>query len=95
MSEKHSSDLPFLDDVELEISVVLGAKQLPLKDILHFKTGSVVELDNVVTEPVEIVANGIVIAKGELVEVENNFGVKITQVLPQAKKVIDQYGKKN
>ena len=95
MNEKKPSDLPFLEDVELEISVVLGAKQLPLKDILLLKTGSVVELDNLVTEPVEIIANGVVIAKGELVEVENNFGVKITQVSPQAKKVIDQYGKKS
>ena len=89
MKEKES-DSHFLDDVELEISVILGAKQLPLKEVLKLKTGSVVELDNLVTEPVDIVANGVVIAKGELVEVDNNFGVKIITVLPQVKSVIGE-----
>ena len=68
-------------DVEMPVSVSFGRTHLPLKDVLKLTTGSIVELSRAVAEPVEILVNGRVIARGEVVVVEGNFGVRIQQVI--------------
>jgi len=78
----------FLKDINLDVSIVLGSKQVPLKELMSLKSGMIVELESLITEPVDILVNGVIVAKGELVEVENNFGVKVTAILPEAKRVI-------
>ncbi len=68
-------------DVPLEISVVLGRTKKNIKDILNFGTGSLIELDKLAEEPVEILVNGKKVAYGEVVVVDENFGVRITSIV--------------
>lgn len=68
-------------DVPLEISVVLGRTKKNIKDILNLGTGSLIELDKLAEEPVEILVNGKKIAYGEVVVVDENFGVRITSIV--------------
>lgn len=68
-------------DVPLEISVVLGRAQKSIKDILNFGTGSLIELDKLAEEPVEILVNGKKVAYGEVVVVDENFGVRISGIV--------------
>ena len=68
-------------DVPLEISVVLGRTKKSIKDILNLGTGSLIELDKLAEEPVEILVNGKKVAYGEVVVVDENFGVRITNII--------------
>ena len=68
-------------DVPLEISVVLGRTKKSIKDILSLSNGSLIELDKLAEEPVEILVNGKKIAYGEVVVVDENFGVRITSIV--------------
>jgi flagellar motor switch protein FliN len=68
-------------DVELPISVSFGRTEVPLKDVLKLTTGSIVELDRAIGDPVEVIVNGCVIARGEVVTVDGNFGVRINAVV--------------
>lgn len=74
-------------DVPLEISVVLGRTQKSIKDILNLGTGSLVELDKLAEEPVEILVNGKRVAYGEVVVVDENFGVRITNIVNNVERV--------
>jgi flagellar motor switch protein FliN/FliY len=68
-------------DVPLQVSVVLGRTKMNVKDILNLGTGSLVELDKLAEEPVEILINGKKVAYGEVVVVDENFGVRITSII--------------
>lgn len=74
-------------DVPLEISVVLGRTKKCVKDILSLGTGSLVELDKLAEEPVEILVNGKKVAYGEVVVVDENFGVRITSIVSGADRI--------
>jgi flagellar motor switch protein FliN len=74
-------------DLPLLIEVVVGSTTLTLGEILNLGPGSVVELDNLVEEPVYIKVNGKLVAKGELVVVEEKFGVKITYIVEKEERV--------
>jgi flagellar motor switch protein FliN/FliY len=74
-------NLELLLDVELPVSVSFGRAQLQLKDVIKLTTGSIVELNRSVSEPVDIVVNNCVIARGEVVVIEGNFGVRIKQIV--------------
>ncbi len=69
-----------LAEVELEVTVELGRRRLPLVDVLRLTTGSVIELENLVGEPLEVYANGRLIAEGEAVVIDEQFGVRITRL---------------
>ena len=69
-----------LAEVELEVSVELGRRKLPLADVLRLTTGSVIELENLVGEPLEVYANGRLIAEGEAVVIDEQFGIRITRL---------------
>jgi flagellar motor switch protein FliN len=73
-------NLDLLLDVEMPVSVSFGRAQLPLKDVIKLTTGSIVELSRSVSEPVEIIVNNCVIARGEVVVVDGNFGVRIKEI---------------
>lgn len=77
----NTKNLDLLLDVELPISVSFGRAQLALKDVIKLTTGSIVELNRAVSEPVDIIVNNCVIARGEVVVVEGNFGVRIKQIV--------------
>ncbi|MFZ5650401.1 MAG: flagellar motor switch phosphatase FliY [Bacillota bacterium] len=73
--------LELLLDVPLKVSVVLGRTKRPIKEVLSLTPGAIVELDSLVDEPVEVLVNGTLVARGEVVVVNENFGVRITNIL--------------
>ena len=83
-----SGDVPptmdLLLDVELPVSVSFGKTEIPMKDVLKLTTGSVVELNRGVNEPVEVLVNHCLIARGEVVVVEGNYGVRIQQIISRS-----------
>jgi flagellar motor switch protein FliN/FliY len=78
---KSSGPYDLLLDVELPVSISFGRALVPLKEILKLNSGSIVELDRAVTEPVEVIVNNCVIARGEVVVVEGNYGIRIQQII--------------
>jgi flagellar motor switch protein FliN/FliY len=76
-----SQMLELLLDVELPVSVSFGRTHLPLKETLKLTTGSIVELNRMVTEPVEVIVNNCVIARGEVVVIDGNYGVRIREIM--------------
>jgi flagellar motor switch protein FliM len=70
-----------LAEAGITISVELGKTSKPVKDILSLSEGSIVELDKLAGEPVDIKANGVLIAKGEVVVIDENFGVRVTEIV--------------
>jgi len=82
-----SKTFELLLDVELPVSVSFGRAQVPLKDVLKLTTGSIVELNRSVTEPVEVIVNNCVIARGVVVVVEGNFGVRIEEVISRQERL--------
>jgi len=83
----HPQSLEMLMDVELEIYVELGRKYMLIKDILKLGKGSVVELDKAAGEPLGIFVNGRKFAEGEVVVVDDHFGIRITQLLDQQERI--------
>jgi flagellar motor switch protein FliN len=73
-------NLRLVMDVELNVSLRFGQRQLPLRDVLELTSGSVIELDRQVDEPVELLLDGKVIARGEAVIVDGNYGLRVTEV---------------
>lgn len=76
-----SSKLGMLMDVELVVTMRFGGRRMLLKDILDLCTGSVVELDQQVQEPVELLLDGKLIARGDVVVVDGNYGLRITELV--------------
>ncbi|HEY3330511.1 MAG TPA: flagellar motor switch protein FliN [Capsulimonadaceae bacterium] len=70
-----------VQDIPLEISVELGRTRLLIRDILELGVGSIIELEKMAGEPVDLLANGLLIARGEVVVIEDNFGVRITEII--------------
>lgn len=68
-------------DVPVSLTIELGSAQLPMREVLQLNVGSVVQLDKPADGPVELSVNGKLIARGEVVVVEDRFGVKISEVL--------------
>ena len=75
------ADLDLLADVDLTVTVELGRVRLKLRDLLRLVEGSVVELDRLATAPVDVLVNGSVLARGEVVVVDDELGVRITELL--------------
>lgn len=82
-AEPNSLDL--LLDVPLHVTVELGRARLPVRDLLALQTGSVIELDRTAGQPVDILVNDRLIAHGEVVVIEDHFGVRITDIVPPTK----------
>jgi len=74
-------NLNLVMDVELNVTLRFGRRQLTLREVLELTSGSVVELDRQVEEPVELLLDGHVIAKGEAVVIDGNYGFRVTEVL--------------
>jgi flagellar motor switch protein FliN/FliY len=75
-------NLDLLMEVPLQVTLRFGERQLLLKDVLELSAGSVVELDRQVKEPAELLVTGRVVARGEVVIVDGNYGLRITEVAP-------------
>ncbi len=82
-----SNNIGLLMDVPLQISVELGRTTKKIREILDFGQGSIIELDKLAGEPVDILVNGRIIAKGEVVVIDESFGVRITDILHPSKRL--------
>ena len=73
-------NLKLVMDVELNVTLRFGQRQMPLREVLELASGSVVELDRMVDEPVELLLDGKLIARGEAVVVDGNYGLRVTEI---------------
>ncbi len=86
-SKKTPRNLDLIMDVPLEFSVVLGKNKKTIKEVLSLNNGSIVELNKLADEPLEIHVNGKLIAEGEVVIINENFGIRITNILSKEQRV--------
>ncbi len=84
ISQSEARNLNMLLDIPLQVAVELGRTKRSVKEILELSGGSIIELDKLAGEPVDILVNNRLIAKGEVVVIDENFGVRITDILSQA-----------
>lgn len=74
-------NIALIKDVPLEVTVELGRTSKAISDILDFAPGTIIELDKIAGEPVDVLVNGKLVAKGEVVVIEENFGVRVTEIV--------------
>ncbi len=74
-------NIELIKDVPLEVTVELGRTSKSISDILDFAPGTIIELDRIAGEPVDVLVNGKLVAKGEVVVIEENFGVRVTEII--------------
>lgn len=79
MSQKENIDL--IMDVPLEVTVELGRTKKSIQDILEFAPGTIIELNKIAGEPIDVLVNGKYVAKGEVVVIEESFGVRVTEII--------------
>jgi flagellar motor switch protein FliN/FliY len=84
---RNSKTLELLMEVELPVGVSFGRTHMRLKDAIKLTTGSIVELNRSVNEPVEIIVNNCVVARGDVVVVEGNYGVRIRQIISREERL--------
>ena len=77
----HSTNIDLLMDVSLRVSVELGRTRMQLAQILELQHGSVIELDRLAGDPVDVFVNDCMVARGEVVIVDDKFGVRITEMI--------------
>jgi len=87
LSPARSRTMNLLLDVDLPVSISFGRTQLPMKDVIKLTTGSIVELNRSVNEPVEVFVNQCLIARGEVVVVEGNYGVRILEIVSRQERI--------
>jgi len=79
MQQKENIDI--LMDVPLEVTVELGRTSKRIKEILEFSPGTIIELDKLAGEPIDILVNRKYVAKGEVVVIDENFGIRVTSII--------------
>ncbi len=82
-----NSRIALVADIPVRVTVELGRTRKNISDILNMTPGSVIELDKMAGEPVDILVNGKAVAKGEVVVIDENFGVRITEIVSSAGRV--------
>ncbi|AGX03873.1 MULTISPECIES: flagellar motor switch phosphatase FliY [Bacillus] len=87
LQESETKNLNMLLDIPLQVTVELGRTKRSVKDILELSAGSIIELDKLAGEPVDILVNSRLIAKGEVVVIEENFGVRVTDIISQSDRI--------
>ncbi len=85
--EQEPKNLSMLLDIPLQVTVELGRTKRSVKEILELSTGSIIELDKLAGEPVDILINSRLIAKGEVVVIDENFGVRVTDIISQSDRI--------
>jgi flagellar motor switch protein FliN/FliY len=86
-SPKEAANLDFVLDIPLEVSVELGRTKMVISDLLQLGQGSVIELSKLAGEPLEILVNQKLVARGEVVVVNEKFGVRLTDIISPAERV--------
>jgi len=88
LNQNEQRNLDLLLDIPLTVTVELGRTSRPIKDILDLTSGSIIELDKLAGEPVDILVNQKLIAKGEVVVIDENFGVRVTDVISKTARLM-------
>jgi flagellar motor switch protein FliN/FliY len=86
-SKVTAENLRVLENVEVQMTVEVGSTELKIRDLLRLNEGAVVELDRLAGDPLDILVNGTMIAKGEIVMVGERFGVRFTEIVDPEKRV--------
>lgn len=79
--------IDLLYDLSLQVSIELGRTKMLIKDILELQRGSVIELEKLASEPVDIIVNGKKVAEGEVVVIEKHFGIRITSLIESSERL--------
>jgi flagellar motor switch protein FliN/FliY len=87
LTSKEAGNINLLMDVYMEMTVELGRTRKLIKDILAMGEGTIIELDKLAGEPVDILVNHKLIAKGEVVVIDENFGVRVTAIVSPSERV--------
>ena len=74
-------NIGLIKDVPLEVTVELGRTQKSIAEILDFAPGTIIELDRIAGEPIDVLVNGKYVAKGEVVVIEESFGIRVTEII--------------
>jgi flagellar motor switch protein FliN/FliY len=82
-----SQDIDLILDIPVQLTVELGRTRIPIKHILQLAQGSVIELDALAGEPMDVLVNGCLIAQGEVVVVNEKFGIRLTDVVTPSERV--------
>lgn len=82
-----SENLRVLENIEVQLAVEVGNTEIKIRDLLRLNEGSVIELDRLAGDPLDILVNGTMIAKGEIVMVGERFGVRFTEIVDPEKRV--------
>lgn len=88
LNKNEQRNLDMLLDIPLQVTVELGRTQKPIKDILDLSSGSIIELDKLAGEPVDILVNKKLIAQGEVVVIDENFGVRVTDIISKTERLM-------
>ena len=80
-------NLDFILDIPLKVSVELGRTKVVIKDLLQLGQGSVLELDKLAGEPLEVLVNGKLVARGEVVVVNEKFGIRLTDIISPLERI--------
>lgn len=86
-ADAHLNDINMVLDIPVQLSVELGRTKVPIKHILQLGQGSVVELDALAGEPMDVLVNGYLIAQGEVVVVNDKFGIRLTDVVTPSERL--------
>ena len=86
-SSNGGPELDVILDIPVRISMEVGATQIPIRNLLQLNQGSVVELDRLAGEPLDVMVNGTLIAHGEVVMVNDKFGIRLTDVVSQSERI--------
>lgn len=81
------NDIDFILDIPVQLTVELGRTKIAIKNLLQLAQGSVVELDGLAGEPMDVLVNGCLIAQGEVVVVNDKFGIRLTDVITPAERI--------
>lgn len=84
---KVESNLEVILDIPVTLSMEVGRTEVPIQDLLALNRGSVIELDRIAGEPMDVLINGTLIAHGEVVVVNEKFGIRLTDVISPAERV--------
>ncbi|MDH4289580.1 MAG: flagellar motor switch protein FliN, partial [Aquincola sp.] len=82
-----NNDIDMILDIPVQLTVELGRARIPIKNILQLAQGSVVELETLAGEPMDVLVNGYLIAQGEVVVVNDKFGIRLTDIVTPSERM--------
>jgi flagellar motor switch protein FliN/FliY len=85
--EEGHQDIDFILDIPVQLTVELGRTKIAIKNLLRLAQGSIVELDGRAGEPMDVLVNGCIVAQGEVVVINDKFGIRLTDIITPAERI--------